>query len=216
MASDSTDSLLSPHNQRKPAAGLDGKPQRPVFRSSVTSDRLRECERWPPATTTLTLKKSSSGGRRSVFREIGLEDCEIANTTGLSALKSSTASVTDSAQNDTKEKGNSTEKMQQKSWYSKLAKPSRPVVRTSASAPPATFSTLPRVAIIAFLIAIVIPGIRYRGGGDFNGNVPADGVGAGPIGRVELDKKLVGNERRADSATNICTRWSHQSMLFTS
>lgn len=42
------------------------------------------------------------------------------------------------------------------------------------------------------------------------GNVPADGVGAGLIRRTDIKENL---ERRDNSPTDICTRWSQQSKL---
>lgn len=84
-----------------------------------------------------------------------------------------------------------------KAWFGRLKSARRPKIKSSGSAPPGQFSSIPRVALIAFLIAIVIPGIGYRG----KGNVPLDGVGAGVV------------QGRADSPTNVCLRWSQQSAL---
>ena len=223
MPSDSSDSLLSPGVCAGARASIEQreKPQRPSFSSSVTSDRLRESERWPSTQLKAKAKSFGNGGvsnsptgaRRSVFKEIGLEDTENSNSTSLTALRSSTPSPANASGNDKKVNGKAREEAEQKPWYSKLAKPSRPVIRSAASAPPATFSTFPRVAILAFLIAIVIPGIRYRGKESSNANVPADGVCGGFIGGAEAIENEMVFEKRQESPINICTRWAHQSML---
>lgn len=158
-------SLLSPGEWRTNGsdAGRKEKPQRPSFSSSITSDRLRESERMPPTPVISKAKTyglgSSIGGRKSVFKEIGLEEYRIANSSGLSTLRSASNSSS-MAENDMKNNGKESD---QRPWFRRLSKPSRPAIRTSASTPPATFSSFPRVAILAFLIAIVIPGFRNRG-----------------------------------------------------
>jgi hypothetical protein len=221
MPSDSSDSLLSPGVWARTGGTTEQreKPKRPSFSSSITSDRLRESERWSSTQSTTKAKSFGSGsgassligGRRSVFKEIGLEDTENSESASLSALRSSTPSPANVAGNDKKTNGKAREEVEQKSWYSKLAKPSRPIIKSAASAPPATFSTFSRVAILAFFIAIVIPGINYRGTGELHANVPADGVGAGPIGVAEAMENTMVFEKRADSPIEICTRWAHQS-----
>lgn len=204
----SSTSLLSPGDWRTNSTDTarKEKPQRPGFSSSITSDRLRESERMPPSPVTSKAKiygpGSSNGGRKSAFKEIGLEEYRIANSTGLSSLRSASTSPSNLAGHDMK---NNSKESDQRPWFRRLSKPSRPVIGTSASTPPATFSSFPRVAILAFLVAIVIPGIRNRG---WDGSVPADGVGAGLIRRTDSMEEL---ERRDNSPTDICTRWSHQS-----
>jgi hypothetical protein len=96
----------------------------------------------------------------------------------------------------------------EKSWYSRLTRYPRPVIKSTTSAPPATTSTVPRVAMVAFLIAVVVPGLRYQAG---TRNVPLDGADAGALGRAELVENGFVLEWRADSPTSVCTRWSHQS-----
>jgi hypothetical protein len=222
MSSNSSSSFLSPGIWTKTGADVEQreKPQRPSFSSTITSDRLRESERWPSPQLKTKAKSfgsgsgtgSPTGGRRSVFKEIGLGDSEITNTAGLSMLRDSTPSPANSTGSDIKEKSKTIQDTEQKSWYPRLAKPSRPLLKPAATAPPATFSTFPRVAILAFLIAIVIPGMSYRGTGVLNVNVPADGVGAGPIDSAELMASSMDSEKRGNSPTDICTRWAHQSM----
>jgi hypothetical protein len=222
MSSDSSSSLLSPGVWTTTGASTEQreKPQRPSFSSNITSDRLRESERWPSTQSKAKAKSIGSGSganshtgvRKSVFKEIGLEDAENADATSTPALWSSKPSPANAAGNDKRANGKGKGELEQKPWYSKLAKPSRPIVKSAASAPPATFSTFPRVAILAFLIAIVIPGISYRGTGKPNANIPADGVGAGSIGGPEAMADKMVFEKRADSPIDICTRWAHQSM----
>jgi hypothetical protein len=222
MPSDSVDSLLSPGFWIRVGASTEQreKLQRPSFSSNVTSDRLRESERWPSIQSKAKAKPSGSGtgvnspieGRRSVFKEIGLEDTENSNLTSFSALLSSTLSPANASGDNKKVNGMMKEKVEQKPWHSKLVIPSRPIIKSAASAPPAIFLTFPRVAILAFLIAIVIPGISYRSAGNSNANVPADGVGAGLIGGAETIENTMVFEKRADSPIDICTRWAHQSM----
>ena len=93
-------------------------------------------------------------------------------------------------------------------WYSKLAKGSRPMIKSSATAPPGSFSSVPRVALIAFLIAVVVPGFRYSGGAN---KVNIGGADAGVIRTAELVENASTIEGRADSPTSTCTRWAHQS-----
>ena len=203
----SSTALLSPGGWRTNSsdAGRIEKPQRPSFSSSVTSDRLRESERMPPSpaiSKAKTYGPSNSGeARKSVFKEIGLEGYHIADSTGLSSQRSVSTSMTEN------DKKSNDKESDQRPWFRKLSKPSRPAIRTSANPPPTTFSSFPIVAIIAFLVAIVIPGIRYR---EWESSIPADGVGAGLIRRADVKENL---ERRDNSPTDVCTRWSQQSKL---
>lgn len=218
MSSKSSSSLLSPGVWTATGASTEQreKLQRPSFSSNITSDRLRESERWPSTQSKAKAKSIGSGSgansptgvRKSVFKEIGLEDA----ATSTPATWSSKSSSANATGNDKRANGKANSKLEQKPWYSKLAKPSRPIVKSAASAPQATFSTFPRVAILAFLVAIVIPGISYRGTGKPNANIPADGVGAGSTGGPEAMTDTIIFEKRADSPIDICTRWAHQSM----
>ena len=97
---------------------------------------------------------------------------------------------------------------ERKSWYSKLTSPCRPTIRSASSAPTG-LATLPRVAMIAFLLAIVIPGLLTKGP---NG-VPADGANAGVIKARDVEAGAGGVWKREDSKTDACTRWSHQAAV---
>lgn len=203
MAQDSNN-RLSP----KSANSASNIPKRPAFNSSITADRLRECERRPSVTSVKNQKKGP--GRKSAFIEIGLEDDEIANETGLSTVPKASnrpSSPQEAPDSETKENDDPNRDEGQKAWYSRLTR-SRPAIKTSASAPPGSFSSIPRVALIVFLIAVVVPGFRLRGGVD---NVPGDGADAGIIRRENPDSNMMSVLPRADSPISICTRWSHQS-----
>lgn len=95
---------------------------------------------------------------------------------------------------------------ERKPWYSKLTSSRRPTIRSASSAPTG-LATLPRVAMIAFLLAIVIPGLLPRG----PHGVPVDGANAGVVKSRGGDAG--GVWKREYSKTDTCTRWSHQAAL---
>ncbi|KAM3071277.1 hypothetical protein ACMFMG_008868 [Clarireedia jacksonii] len=83
----------------------------------------------------------------------------------------------------------------------------RPTISKTSNAPPSSFSTVPRFALLAFLIAVVVPGFGYNGAG--TEMVNSNGADAGVIREAELveNGSFIGG--RADSPTSVCTRWSH-------
>jgi hypothetical protein len=85
----------------------------------------------------------------------------------------------------------------------------RPTISQTSNAPPSSFSTVPRFALLAFLIAVVVPGFGYRGSGTEMVNI--NGADAGVIREAELVENGSFIEGRADSPTTVCTRWSHMS-----
>ncbi|CAG8956010.1 hypothetical protein HYFRA_00008866 [Hymenoscyphus fraxineus] len=183
--------------EHEPIRGRSG-PQRPSFSSMKTSDRLRECEQRPASVSKIRPH------RRSIFKEEGLEDMnssihpshpasKLHRNTEDNTITKDTNISTESKELARKEDTNYSHGGGDTAWYSKLIKGSRPQMRGTSSAPPSSFSTFPRAALIAFLIAVVVPGLRYSTGS-------AD---AGVI------------ERRANP-TDICTRWAHQSALVNS
>ena len=91
-----------------------------------------------------------------------------------------------------------------KPWYSKLVNVRRPRIKTAASAPPPTMSTFTRLSSVALLIAVVLPGFSYYNGRE---KVPLNGADAGVINRHSMTPVL---DTRADSATDVCKRWSQQ------
>lgn len=188
---------------------------RPSFSSQKTIDRLRECDRRPSVVQANTKKKLQ---KRSVFREEGLDDLTTSVYHDLHEYDFSTPSTPKEDSNEKKrkfedplkeneQKGNS----KKGGWYSKLAKNPRPMVTSSATAPPGSFTSLPRVALIVCLIAIVLPGLRNSGDTEVNMN----GADAGVIREPELVDNASAIEGRADSPTSICTRWAHQSEFCT-
>lgn len=104
--------------------------------------------------------------------------------------------------------GNENGPQQQQPWYAKIAIGTRPVLRSSATAPAGSFSSISRVALIAVFIAVMVPGLRYSGGRD--GLIVA-GADAGIIRSAQLVDNAATIEGRADSPTDVCTRWAHQS-----
>lgn len=93
---------------------------------------------------------------------------------------------------------------------SKLGTKSIPGLKpANSSAPPSAFSTLPRAALIVFLIAMVLPGFRYGSDGDGTmAGAEADVIRGAPM--VENGSMIEG---RDTSPTDTCTRWAHQGML---
>lgn len=193
---------------------VHGRAPRPSFSSQKTADRLRECER----STSRSQVSKIKAHRTSVFREEGLDDL---NRTVHSAtdhikkflpvlevegVKRKHTRIEDSDR-DQEEDEENTKKAGQP-WYSKLGKGSRPIIKSSATAPPGPFSSMPRVALIACLIAVVVPGFRY--GGEDKVNI--SGADAGVIREAELVDNASAIEGRQNSPTDVCTRWSEQSM----
>lgn len=184
---------------------------RPSFSSHKTSDRLRECEQLSP--TSSKLKPS----RRSVFKEEGLDEIDTAVHHSHSETNSpGTPLETESIKSrkttfgeilGTSDEGESSERKDNSAWYSKLVKAPRPTIKSSATAPPSSFSSMPRVALLAFLIAVVWPGFRYNSGGE---TVSLSGADAGVIREAALVSNGNTIEGRADSPTDVCTRWAHQ------
>jgi hypothetical protein len=192
-------------------------PTRPPFTQSSSLDRLRECERQNPI-----LNMPNKKPRRSVFREEGLEDLEHSVYCSENTKRKIPAVHEDGARErnitfdgilkDLEHKegvAHADSPRKSSSWYSKIGKGSRPKITTAASAPPGSFSTLPRAALIVFLIALVVPGFRYTG----SGKVSTPGADAGVIMRAELVDNGSAIEGRQNSPTDICTRWAHMSMI---
>lgn len=95
--------------------------------------------------------------------------------------------------------------MSKQSWYHKLSV-RRPQVRSVATAPPAPLASMSTITLIGLLVAVVLPAFSYNNG---NGKVEISGAAAVP---VHADYQPVIGVR-ADSPTQICTRWSHQTGL---
>ncbi|TVY27341.1 Kelch repeat-containing protein [Lachnellula hyalina] len=188
-----------------------GGTSRPRFTSNKTADRLWECEQRP--STPSRIKPH----RQSIFKEEGLDDlhCPIHPSHTNNATDNSTPSFTitrpgtpttfdEILGNDgERETPESRARRENPSLFSKLVKGQRPVIKSSATAPPGSFPSVPRTALIAFLIAVVVPGFRY-------GNGIISGADAGLIPEGILVDNGSTIEGRADSPTDVCTRWAHQ------
>ncbi|EJT68665.1 hypothetical protein GGTG_13759 [Gaeumannomyces tritici R3-111a-1] len=107
------------------------------------------------------------------------------------------------------------------SWFSKLPMGRRPRIKAAASAPPPpTVTSLSRVTMIAMLIAVVLPAFSYNNGRQKVGVSGADaGVVNSPRGRRWEWWQHQDRDRgsalvpRANSPTQVCTRWAHQTAL---
>lgn len=78
-------------------------------------------------------------------------------------------------------------------WYAKLAAGRRPRVRTVGGSPPSPLHGLSIVSMLALVLAVLIP---------FTGTGKQDTVGVADAGPILLS--------RADSPTDVCTRWAMQ------
>jgi hypothetical protein len=195
--------------------------KRPGFSSMKTSDRLRESEFRPRMGSKIKSR------RQSVFREEGLQDLsttihpshpayesnksdsESSPTQDSKDFKASSDTTRTSTDTDTKDGSDASRtSIDSSRWFSKFIKGSQPMVKSSSTAPPGPLSSLPRVALITFLIAIVVPGFRYSSG---NGHAMMGGADAGVIRTGELVDNGSVIEGRANSPTDVCRRWAHQS-----
>lgn len=189
---------------------LEIKPIRPRFDSKLTSDRLREGSAASPIQMVSNIRK----GRKSVFREVGLVDDEDADPrkscdsfdekdfgeiTGLATEP--TSPVEERA--DTRDQDADDDSKGKTRWFSKLTQTKRPRIKSAASAPPPTVTSMHRLTTIAFLIAVVLPAISYNSG---RKKVDISGADAGIIKKAPA----VILEDRADSPVDVCLRWAHQ------
>ncbi|KAG4032310.1 hypothetical protein MFRU_007g02180 [Monilinia fructicola] len=195
-------------------------PFRGVAGPTNVADRLRECEK---ASEERVCGKKIRTVRKSRFREEGLDD-EVIVRVDVGSLGMGSAAVgnglktTDATWCGTstaispspvfgKKRGN--EEPQDAPRSAKIWKTERLSVANS-NTPPIAFSTMPRVALLAFLIAVVIPAFGYTGGHKNDTNIMnGNGADAGVIKISELVDNASMIEGRADSPTSICTRWSH-------
>ncbi|KAI1813196.1 hypothetical protein GGS20DRAFT_494749 [Poronia punctata] len=185
---------------------------RPRFNSNSTADRLEEGSRLSG------LPFSSSGsrirkGRRSVFREVGLEEDEGEDGSSRSSSEKEKSRIsverapTTYEQDEIPTEADSTREKPR--WLTRLASIRRPNVKTGTGAtpPPRAVSGIHRLTLIALFIAIILPAIRYNSGqrnGDMNG------AEAGVIREPIVPSNL---ETRNDSPTQVCKRWAGQSAV---
>ncbi|QSZ29117.1 hypothetical protein DSL72_003627 [Monilinia vaccinii-corymbosi] len=183
------------------------------------ADRLRECEK---ANEERPSGKRIRAVRKSRFREEGLDD-EVIERVDVGSLGGGPAAVG----NGLKQRGtcNGTSMAISSSLFlgkkieneephdtprrADVRKTERPLIATS-SAPSTSFSTIPKVAFLVFLIAVVVPALGYTGRQKNKINIMSR---YGADARVIRGPELVDNasiiEGRANSRTSICTRWGH-------
>ncbi|KAJ0104071.1 hypothetical protein J7T55_006997 [Diaporthe amygdali] len=212
---------------------------RPKFNHQNTQDRLREGAKRPsPFSMISKIRKD----RRSIFREVGLAPEDEAGSTDnldekhaekeepnqvhtVSSIRINAAEKGNAGDQQGKEMNVMQDKSEEESgestlrhrssheisrsktvsmhptdhkipWYAKLAAGRRPRVRTVASPAPSPLRGLSAVSMLALVLAVLIP---------FTGRGEQDTVGvadAGPVISI-----------RADSPTDVCTRWAMQSTI---
>ncbi|KAI1267168.1 hypothetical protein F5Y18DRAFT_330766 [Xylariaceae sp. FL1019] len=195
--------------------------ERPRFNSHVTSHRLKDNARFTFPMTTATSKIRK--GRKSVFREVGLEDDrkrlhedddkipkseenEFREVTAPNSAPSAESVPTKRERNDSvgSTEGQSTGGKSRFS-LSRLASGKRPKIKAAAASPPPSTGSLRRVSLIALLVAVVLPAINYNNG---RKKVEGSGVDAGVI---RTRSPIL--ETRANSPKDVCKRWAAQSAL---
>ncbi|KAK6718180.1 hypothetical protein SNK05_001340 [Fusarium graminearum] len=182
-------------------------PARPRFNSQRTSDRLREAQTFvtPPFKMGGAIRK----GRRSIFKEVGLEH-DLDYPTSASApslLLSEQPDTQDSGQHSTdtptleQDNDSNQQRPRQSSlsspwtWYTKLLNPKgRPRIK-STSGTASSVSGLQRYTMLTVLIAVILPAFCWRNGQSFS---DVNGASAGVI------------KKRETSPTEVCARWGLQ------
>ncbi|ESZ97041.1 hypothetical protein SBOR_2586 [Sclerotinia borealis F-4128] len=183
------------------------------------ADKLRECEK---ADAERVSGKKIKTVRKSRFREEGLDD-EVIERVDVGSLGGGPVVIGNGLKSRSTWSGTSTaitaspvsgqkresEESHNASRGAKAGKTGRPIIATS-NTPPMAFSTIPRVALLAFLIAVVVPAFGYTGRQKNNINVMnGNGADAGVLrGSESVDSGSM-IEGRANSPISICTRWSH-------
>lgn len=200
------------------SAARTSSPARPPFRTIPTSDRLREGSLLAPLVSMMSGKIRK--GRRSAFKEVGLDDddCGPSSPTSLpptsslaspqsehrkdepdvhqpSALRSQPQSMPQPQPQRKRSRQNSLPSVH--SWYAKLTGArTRPRIRSASGAPPPAVSSTQRFALIALLIAIIFPAFTLHVSS--RSKMDISGADAGVI------------RPRETSPVDICTRWAHQ------
>lgn len=185
------------------------------------ADRLRRCEE---ADEERVGGKKIRAIRKSRFKEEGLDDDTIERV-DVASLGEDSAIIDNGLRTRSTWSGTSTsipaspisgrkrsnEEPHDAPKATNVGKTGRPVIAIS-NTPPTAFSTIPRVAFLAFLIAVVVPTFGYtrRQKNDIN-VMNGNGADAGVIRGSELVDNGSMIEGRANSPTSICTRWSHMS-----
>ncbi|KAI0971334.1 hypothetical protein F4678DRAFT_479279 [Xylaria arbuscula] len=187
--------------------------ERPRFNSQVTSDRLAEGSKSMAILGSGKIRK----GRKSVFREIGLDEDEGENIK-CSAGRQSFEEKQFSGETITRQESEPTPERKESvgegltrgksQWLSKLMPEKRPKIKAAATTPPpASIAGFHRFTLIALLIAVVLPAISYNNGRQ---KVKMNGADAGIIRKPASTSVL---EDRANSPTDVCKRWAGQSAV---
>ncbi|KAJ8061175.1 hypothetical protein OCU04_010248 [Sclerotinia nivalis] len=163
--------------------------------------------------------------RKSRFREEGLDD-EAIERVDVGSLEQEFAVIGNSLRTRSARGGTSTtiqaspvsgEKRENEEPHdvpraAKIWKTGIPIIATSNTR--TAFSTIPRVALLAFLIGVVVPAFGYTGRQQNNIHVvKGNGADAGVIGASELVDNGSMIDGRANSPTSVCTRWSHMTAI---
>ncbi|KAI1155210.1 hypothetical protein F4825DRAFT_459910 [Nemania diffusa] len=190
-------------------------PERPRFNSQVTSDRLEEGSKFVAFPMSSKIRK----GRKSVFREIGLDDDgendeKTGDSTGTQSFEEEqirkTArrpSISSPPTNKRKDTAGEEPAQGKSRWFSRLIAENRPKIKSTATSPPSSISGMQRATLIALIIAVLLPAISYNNGCRI---VKVNGAEAGVIREPIVGSVL---QDRANSPTDVCKRWAGQSAL---
>lgn len=206
------------HSISYPGKQRPTPPERPCFNSQITSDRIKESSKFVPFTMSGKIRK----GRKSIFREIGLEDDyrNFRRSVGVGGGPScekkkeehrEIVSPPPSEPKPTRETyrrsytiGGESSRGKPR-WLYKLLPEKRPTIKSASTAPP-TSGGLHRFVLIALIIAVVLPAIGYTN--SRRRTVEVSGADAGVIREPIVRSALVD---RANSPTDVCKRWAGQS-----
>lgn len=161
--------------------------------------------------------------RRSVFKELGLDDLEHTIYNGPEVIEHPIPEVMSKREKDesTSRQGKVTfddilkEIPQQEdeepvkrynhgAWLPKFSRGARPMIKSSASAPPGGLPTLSRSAMLVCLIAVGVPSFQYYGSGK-----DKTVVGVADATPTMMKERAI-LDTRQNSDTAVCTRWANQ------
>ncbi|KAI0117679.1 hypothetical protein GGR51DRAFT_262715 [Nemania sp. FL0031] len=187
-------------------------PERPRFNSQLTSHRLEEGSKLVSFPMSSNIRK----GRKSVFREIGLDDDwkEEEHSVGRQSFEEKEIDETTrkppipTPPAEEREGSVGREPTQGKSrWLSRLITENRPKIKSAATGPPSSIAGMHRFTFIALIIGVLLPALSYNNGRHI---VEVNGADAGVIRKPRFGPVL---EDRASSPTNVCKRWAGQSAV---
>jgi hypothetical protein len=156
-------------------------------------------------------------GRKSVFREVGLDDDrenDAQQSDDKPSFDENVFSETTRRPSEStpppvygrKDSVGAALTRSKSRWLSKLVPEKRPQIKSTATAPAAATGGLHKFSMIALLIAVVLPAVRYNNNG--RQKVELSGADAGVIREPIASHTL---ESRAQSPTDVCKRWAGQS-----